>query len=314
MPGCSLVDGPTVRRCDEIRLDTRQGGLAGLAWRREGAARVLALHGWLDNAASFVPLGPLLEQLDLVALDLPGHGHSEHRHASARYHFIDYLFSVDAALNALGWTDCHILGHSMGASIAACYGAAAPERVRSLVLLDGLGPLAAPPTKTAERVRRSLQKARQGSREPRLFGSLDEMVKARQQASGLSEPAARLICERSARQQGRHFVWRSDPALNWISSLVMVEEQVLDLLRHIECPTLTYEVTPASSWFTREQVEARKSAVAHAEHRVFEGDHHFHMDAPEAIAETIQAFILQNDEPHIRDTPNESTNCRPDQA
>jgi pimeloyl-ACP methyl ester carboxylesterase len=65
------------------------GRLAGLAWRCPDAPRVLALHGWLDNAASFIPLA--LPKLDLVALDLPGHGHSVHRHPSARYHFVDYL-------------------------------------------------------------------------------------------------------------------------------------------------------------------------------------------------------------------------------
>ena len=69
-----------MNQASEIRLDTTQGALAGLAWRREGAPRVLCLHGWLDNAASFVPLAPLLDRLDVVALDLPGHGHSEHRH------------------------------------------------------------------------------------------------------------------------------------------------------------------------------------------------------------------------------------------
>jgi len=284
-----------MERSSEIRLDTRQGQLAGLGWRRKDAPRVLALHGWLDNAASFVPLAPLLERVDLVALDLPGHGRSEHRHASTRYHFIDYLFDVDAALDALGWPDCHLMGHSMGASIAATYGAGAPERVRSLVLLDGLGPLTASAASTGDRLQRSLRKYRQGGSEPRRFASPDEMVTARRNASGLSEAAARLICQRSARQQGQHFLWRSDPALNWVSSLLMTEEQVLDLLRHIACPTLTYQATPESIWFSREQVEARKKAIAHGQHLAIEGDHHFHMDAPGAIAETIQAFIQHND-------------------
>ena len=103
----------------DIELETRQGRQAALAWQHDGAPRVLCLHGWLDNAASFLPLAARFEGCDLVALDLPGHGHSDHRHPSARYHFIDYLFDVDAALDALGWKDCHVLGHSLGAAIAA---------------------------------------------------------------------------------------------------------------------------------------------------------------------------------------------------
>lgn len=282
---------------EEVRLDTRQGRLAGLGWRRSDAPRVLALHGWLDNAASFVPLAPWLEQFDLVAVDLPGHGHSEHRHATARYHFIDYLFNLDAALDALGWTDCHLLGHSMGAAIAAAYAGGAPERVRSLVLLDSIGPLAGDPDRTAERLRRSLDKSRQGPSEPRRYDSLDAMVTARRKVSELSAEAARLICERSARQVGNQFTWRSDPALNWVSSLLMTEEQAVDLLRHIEAPVLTMHVTPESAWFTRERIEARTAAIAHGRHLTLQGHHHFHMDAPAGIADTIGSFILEHDRP-----------------
>lgn len=281
----------------EIQLDTRQGRLAGLAWRCKGAPRVLALHGWLDNAASFAPLAPLLRGLELVALDLPGHGHSEHRHATARYHFIDYLFNVDAALDALDWPDCHVLGHSLGASIGAVYTAAAPERVRSLTLLDGLGPIAVDADSTAERLRRSLAKYRQGAGTPRRYESLEDMVAARCAVSGLTESAARLICERSAQQLGNQLTWRSDPALNWVSALVMTEAQVLDLLRHVESPTLVVQATTKSKWFTRDRLEARKSALAPARHVTVDGQHHFHMDRPDAIAAEIRAFILEHDQP-----------------
>ena len=286
-----------MNRGSEVQLDTRQGRLGGLAWRCEGAPRVLALHGWLDNAASFVPLAPLLQGLDLVALDLPGHGHSEHRHATTRYHFIDYPFNIDAALDALAWKDCHLLGHSLGASVASVYAAAAPERVRSLTLLDGLGPIAADADRTAERLRRSLAKYRQGTGARRQFDSLGEMVAARRRVSDLSETAARLICERSACQAGERLTWRSDPALNWVSALVMTEDQVLDLLRHVESPTLVVQATSESGWFTQQQLEARMRALQDARHLSVEGHHHFHMDEPGAIAEPIRAFILENDQP-----------------
>ena len=281
----------------EIRLQTRQGLIAGLRWPNEGAARVLCLHGWLDNAASFIPAATCLNRLDLVAIDLPGHGFSEHRHATTRYHFMDYLYNVDAALDSLGWADCHILGHSMGGAIAATYGAGCPERVRSLVLLDSIGPISAPPDTTTGRLRRSLIKHRKGTSEPRRFDSIDEMVRARLNVSDISEPAARLICYRAARPVGRQFVWRSDPALNWISSLVMTDEQALDLLKHIEAPTLTLSVTQESPWFSREKIESRKRAVSHGRHETLEGNHHFHMDEPETLANTVQPFILDNDCP-----------------
>jgi pimeloyl-ACP methyl ester carboxylesterase len=284
----------------EIRLDTRQGRLAGLVWRRDKAPRVLCLHGWLDNAASFIPLAQLLEKLDLVALDLPGHGFSEHRHSTTRYHFMDYLFNIDAALDALEWEDCHLLGHSMGAAISAVYSAGAPERVRSLVLLDSMGPLSASADSTADRLRRSLVKNRRGASEARRFDSIDDMIQARRNVSDLSEQAARLICARAAKKTGKQFIWRSDPALNWISSLVMTDEQALDLLRHIEAPTITFTASKDSPWFSAEKIKARKEAISHGRHETLEGHHHFHMDEAEKIADTVQAFILQSDRPSTK--------------
>jgi pimeloyl-ACP methyl ester carboxylesterase len=281
----------------EIQLDTRQGRLAGLGWRLEEAPRVMCLHGWLDNAASFAPLAPLLDQLDLIALDLPGHGHSEHRHSTTRYHFIDYLFNIDAALDELEWEDCHFLGHSMGAAISAVYCAGAPERVRSVVMLDTMGPVSVSSEGTASRLRRSLVKNRRGPSPARKFNSIDEMIQARRQVSGMSESAARLICERAARPVGSHLEWRSDPALNWVSSLVMTDEQALDLVSHIEAPALTFTVTEDSPWSTRAKLEARRQAIAHGRHEILKGSHHFHMDAPGQIAEAVQAFIFDNDRP-----------------
>jgi pimeloyl-ACP methyl ester carboxylesterase len=281
----------------EIQLNTSQGRLAGLGWRLEDAPHVLCLHGWLDNAASFVPLADLLDRLDLVALDLPGHGRSEHRHSTTRYHFIDYLFNVDAALDALGWADCHLLGHSLGAAISAVYSAGAPERIRSIVMLDAMGPISVSADSTTKRLRRSLFKNRRGTSRIRQFDSIDEMVAARRNASGLPEAAARLICERAARQTGAHFEWRSDPALNWVSSLVMTDEQALDLVKNIQAPALTFTVTQDSAWSPRAKLEARRQALAHGRHETLEGHHHFHMDAPEQIADAVQDFIIENDRP-----------------
>jgi len=97
------------------------GRVAGLRWRL-GDTPVLALHGWLDNAHSFVPLSDHLDGLDLVAIDFPGHGFSMPRPDGVRYHFDDYSFDVLAVLDDLGWERCNILGHSLGGEIgrASC--------------------------------------------------------------------------------------------------------------------------------------------------------------------------------------------------
>src|SRR3546814_404711 len=73
----------------EFELETPAGRIAGLRCGEPGMPRVLALHGWLDNAASFVPLAVEFERIgtrvDLVAPDLPGHGRSAHLPPGADY-------------------------------------------------------------------------------------------------------------------------------------------------------------------------------------------------------------------------------------
>lgn len=110
-------------------LQTPLGAVAGLRNGRDGAPRVLALHGWLDNAASFVPLAPYLDAVDLVAIDLPGHGRSAHLPPGADYSFAGALHSVLDAADALGWDRFGLLGHSMGAGIGSLVAAGCPQRI-----------------------------------------------------------------------------------------------------------------------------------------------------------------------------------------
>lgn len=131
---------------EELVVDLPSGlKLAAKGWGPPEGPKVLALHGWLDNAASFDTLAPLLPGIRLVALDLAGHGLSQHRHPTAGYEFVEWVPDVLWAATALGWDRFAILGHSLGAGIAPLVAAAAPDRLDRLVLLDGLGP-PSPPT------------------------------------------------------------------------------------------------------------------------------------------------------------------------
>ncbi|NCO20290.1 MAG: alpha/beta hydrolase, partial [Gammaproteobacteria bacterium] len=161
---------------------------------QQGSTRVLALHGWLDNALSFAPLWPLLDTLDLVCLDFPGHGESLPRPATARYHFDDYVFDVLAAADALGWDRFHLLGHSLGGAVASVTAAACPERVISLSVIEGLGPLTAPPDRTTEGWRKAIHASR--ARPRRVHADRDSALDARVRNSDLPRAAAELLAER----------------------------------------------------------------------------------------------------------------------
>lgn len=121
-------------RLREFAVDIPLGRITGL---RGGSAgpRVLALHGWLDNAASFMPLAAHLPGVQLVAPDLPGHGRSAHLAPGAEYTSGVAVNAVLDIADALGWDTFSLLGHSMGAGIASLMAAAVPQRVQRLVAI-----------------------------------------------------------------------------------------------------------------------------------------------------------------------------------
>ena len=86
--------------------------LSGLAWGDPSGLPLLCLHGWLDNAASFAVLGPLLQGCHVVAPDLTGHGQSQRRSGDATYQIWDDLPEVLGIVEALGWDRFNLVGHS----------------------------------------------------------------------------------------------------------------------------------------------------------------------------------------------------------
>jgi pimeloyl-ACP methyl ester carboxylesterase len=270
------------------------GTLEGLHWSRPGAPKILCLHGWLDNAASFVPLSPFLKDFDLLALDLAGHGFSSHRPDTNRYYLTENLYDVDAALDVLGWETCHIIGHSMGGGVASAFAAALPERVERLVLLDAVGILAQPADQAAKQLRLSVKSVRKNPSILRPYESVEEAMRARQTNSSLSDEAARLLCERSLEHTGDYYQWRTDPRLNWRSPQWFTNDQVLNLLANIRAATLVITSPAVIEYLGEDMLHKRLAAIADCQHVTDDGHHHFHMEQPEHIGIRITDFLQEH--------------------
>ena len=112
------------------------------AGRTDSQAPVLVLvHGvghWTQ--AAWDGLAPAFDTTHrIVAFDLPGFGASERPDAPYTLaYFSDALARVIATCVAHG-TAFALVGHSLGGMIAADYASRAPERVRTLVLIDPAG-------------------------------------------------------------------------------------------------------------------------------------------------------------------------------
>ena len=279
----------------EFSLDIPLGRITGLRAGMAGAPKVLALHGWLDNAASFVPLAPCLPGIELVAPDLPGHGHSVHLPPGADYSFAGAVNSVLDIADALGWERFALLGHSMGAGIGSLVAAACPQRIERFVAIEALGALAESAERTVTRLRDAIAAMRNVARKPlRVFPDIDMAIHARMQANALDEPTARLLVERGLAVVDGGHAWSSDPRLTLPTTIRMTEPQVLALVRGIECPTLVIHADPAQPYLPDDLRRARATALPHGALTILSGGHHLHMQQPQAVAATIGDFFLRD--------------------
>mgnify|MGYP002713031372 CR=1 FL=1 len=274
----------------EQTLNTRWISLAAKRFHDTGQP-VIALHGWLDNAASFEPLAPLLPNLDILALDLPGHGLSAHRPPGQHYHLVDFVADVISAADAVGWERFSLIGHSMGAAIAALIAAGFPERIERLVLIEGLGPWGDDPQMCASHLAEATRQILTAT-EPRQrrYPALEPIIRARRQAGDLGETAARLLVERNTGSDADGIYWRTDPRLRHRSPIYITEQQAQCFLTAIKAPTLfirdAERSVPAQyNWDQRETLIADLQVVK------LPGGHHLHMENPALVAEAIRTFF-----------------------
>ncbi|MCB1703294.1 MAG: alpha/beta fold hydrolase [Halioglobus sp.] len=265
--------------------------LAGLCWGQAGDKPLLALHGWLDNAASFAFLAPLLTGYQVVALDLTGHGRSAWRSADASYQIWDDLPEILGVLDALGWDRFDLIGHSRGAIISTLLASAFPERIRHLVLLDAIVPGAVADEDFPQQLRSSLlDKQRLRTTGNRVFPSIEDAVASRVER-GLPLPAARVLVERNLTECPGGVTWTTDPRLRGASAVKMGEAHIRAVLGRLDMPTLLLLAADASAR-TQHLLEHVQPYIADLATDSVEGGHHFHMEANVGkVGKTVNDFM-----------------------
>ncbi len=275
----------------EITLDLGHRKLAALEWGPADGLPVLAVHGWLDNAASFSGLAPMLEGFRVTALDLSGHGRSGHRPESHSHYFVDWVPEIMDVADMLEYERFALVGHSMGAGISSLVPAAIPGRVARLVLLEGAGPLTTPPDDAPILLRRALEDERRVARSTaKVHPDMASAVAARCHGTDLDPASVRELVERSVEPVGKGVRFTFDPRLKTRSRWRFTEEQVLAFLTAIDCPVLA--VRAASGWpVPEEQMTMRLDAIPEVTRIEVEGGHHVHLTHPERVAPSVREFL-----------------------
>lgn len=259
-----------------------------------GAPAVLFLHGWLDNAHSFDWVFEALpDSLRLVSLDLRGHGQSDHHSPGSSYSLVDYVADAHAAFEALGAVRLHLVGHSLGGTVALMFAAARPEAVASVTLVESLGPWGGPPEQSVERLRAFVSELGKSPRKRAYSNVEDAALKLRENNPGLSGEAALHLARTGTTRTDAGFLFAFDPALRRKSGMVYDEAQWLAVLEAVKAPVQVIRGTRGAP-IDEGMMQARLKALRQPKVIPVEGGHHAHLDRPAEVARAIQAFVAAN--------------------
>ncbi|CAM3851903.1 alpha/beta hydrolase [Pseudomonas wadenswilerensis] len=287
-------------------LDVNGNHFALRIWGNESGHPVLAVHGWLDNAASFERIAPLLEECFVVAPDLAGHGRSEHRRGDSGYYLWEHADDMNALVESLGWKRFSVLGHSMGTGVASIL-AAMNKSIDCMVFIDGMGaPFTIAEEDTVEHLKKSQRLLRLALRtrlhgfsapQTAQFASLEAAISERRNSidGALCAEGARLLAMRDLLSVGDGYRWRHDPRLVLPEAMPLTERQACDFLRQITCPL--HLLLGRQGLFAGTPFDKRKNALPWATQvHWHDGGHHFHLEEPTtALIEQINAALLQRE-------------------
>jgi pimeloyl-ACP methyl ester carboxylesterase len=254
-------------------IDARGLKIHYLEWGEPQGEPLVLIHGFLDHAGSWAPfVGALTKKTAapkwIIAPDCRGHGDSGWVGAGGYYHFADYLWDLDRVVESLGIAKMTLLGHSMGGTISFLYSGTYPERIRKLILVEGIGP------------------------QPMSFGDAPPRM-ARWLADMQPELALQLARSAAKKNSSGKWVWKFDPLHRTAAPQPFYSGQAVEFFRRIACPVLLVHGTE-SRQTRRPDMEERLAAIARRSFAEIEkAGHMIHHDNPERLAEVVTEFLAR---------------------
>jgi pimeloyl-ACP methyl ester carboxylesterase len=268
-------------------------------WGEPHHPTLFLLHGWMDVSASFQFLVDAFErEWHVVAPDWRGFGLSEW--ARDAYWFPDYYADLDAVLSIYE-ADSPVLlvGHSMGGNIAGVYAGVRPERIRKLVLLEGLGM----PRQNPQTAPKRLIEWMDAQIEPPRFSaykSFDELAaRLKRNNPRLRDEQAQFLAQHwGAQNMNGEVELRSDPRHKARNPYLYRIDEAIACWRRITAPVLlvTGKDSHIPAWMKDDAVGIEERKAAYRDLREVELEdcgHMMHHDQPARLARLIESFLAE---------------------
>jgi pimeloyl-ACP methyl ester carboxylesterase len=226
-----------------------------------------------------------------MAPDLRGHGRSQHVGRGGSYSLLDFVADLDRILRQCG-PSAILVGHSLGAAIAAAFAAARPHAVEALVLVECPGRSDPQPVDSAARLAAHLDHLSNEQKVPALPDLATAADRLRRSLPLTADQALRMA-ERLTEPAPEGRRWRYDPALTRRAGLALdvlgSSEGYLSLLRAIAAPVVFVDADRADG-VRPDGRELELAALARAYRVSLPGGHNLHLEAGAALAEIVSTI------------------------
>jgi pimeloyl-ACP methyl ester carboxylesterase len=243
-------------------------------------------RGWDDVARRLVAHGRV------IAPDLRGHGDSDWIGSGGYYHFFDYVADLDEVITrTLDTQPIVLVGHSMGGSICGYWAGTRPDRVRALVLIEGLGPPDASGNALPLRTASWIDAWHTGRDRVRIMASLDDAA-ARLRAHDplLDAATARRLAQHGTRPVDGGVAWKHDPLHATMGPYPYRLDVAEQFWRRVACPVLCVDGEDSKLNLADGERARRRAVFARCAHAVVGGaGHAVPRHAPDEVARLIAA-------------------------
>jgi pimeloyl-ACP methyl ester carboxylesterase len=195
---------------------------------------------------------------------------------------------VEVTATAAGWAAEVIT------TIGFLYTGTFPKRVRKLVLVEGIGPLALKFSDAPPRMERWISEVNAVATKPIVaYSTLEEAATRlrRKNPRLTAEHALHLAYHGMKKTDNNQWIWKFDPLHRTTAPQPFYSDQAIEFFRRIECPTLIIRGRD-SRQASRPDIQERLRAISHRfVVEISNAGHMVHHDNPEELAAAVTSFL-----------------------
>lgn len=267
-------------------------------WGNREAPLLVLVHGGRDHCRSWDFLAERLRKdWHVIAPDLRGHGDSQWS-SDGTYLMAGYMYDLAQLITQQTDGPVAILAHSLGGMISLRYAGAFPERVASILAIEGLG---MSPRWIADRMAVGiggrmrnwiLEQRGLAGRQSRRYGSIEDALERMQGENQrlTAEQARHLTIHGTNRNEDGTYSWKFDNYVRTWPPYDMPQSDVEELWRSITCPALLVYGRESQASNPLDDGRAAHFKTARVEY-VDGAGHWVHHDRLDRVTELAHGFL-----------------------